>query len=266
MKKAAQTTAFVLSILSVIVLMASMAGIALTWEYRRQVTAELMPKLNAIESDLRAAQSDLQTVQTELDAAQNEIDALQAALQTLGIEGAGSLQALADVVGRLESAFTPFISTVAERVESLRNALLQIKNVIESLNQLPLVNIEIPGIEQLDAAATALLELQTQIETGRDKVSQASQVTQDTITALTTGFADLETSIQTLSSALGGYNDKITAYLIELEHLQANLPRWANWAAVFLTLVFTWLGISQKFVFLYTWRIATGKDLLGEAR
>lgn len=266
MKKTAQILAFLLFILSVIVLMASMAGVALTWEFRRMALSELAPRLDAIESDLRAAQSDLQTVKTELDAAQTEIDALQSALETLGVEGAGSLQALASIVGKLESAFTPFISAVAERVESLRNALLQIKAIIESLNQLPLVNLEIPGIEQLDAAASSLLELQTQIETGRDKVSQASQVTQDTITALTTGFTDLESSVQTLSAALSGYNDKIAAYLVEVDALQGNLPRWANWMTAFFTLLFTWLGISQIFVFIYAWKVSTGQDLLTGVR
>lgn len=266
MKKTAQTLAFLISILSVIVLLGSMASIALTWEFRRLALAELAPRLDAIEKDLRAAQTDLQTVKTELDAAQSEIDALQSALQTLGVEGAGSLQALANIVGRLESGFTPFISAVAEKVESLRQALLKIKAVIESLNQLPLVNIEIPGIEQLDAAASSLLELQTQIETGRDKVSQASQVTQDTITALATGFTDLESSVQTLSAALSGYNAKITAYLVELNHLQRNLPLWANWAAVFFTLLFAWLGISQIIIFFYTWQLSTGQDLLAGFR
>jgi chromosome segregation ATPase len=266
MKNTAQTIAFILSIFCVIVLLASMAGIALTWEYHRMVTEDLLPKLDVIKSDLLAAQSDLQTVKSELDAAQTEINALQATLKTLGIEGAGSLQALSDIVGKLEGTFTPFVTTVAEKVESLRNSLLQVKGIIEKLNQLPLVNIEIPGIEQIDLATASLLELQTQIETGRDKVSQASQVTQNTIDDLTTGFADLEASVQTLSASLGGYYDKISAYLVELNALQENLPRWADWAAAALTFILAWLGISQLLIFMYAWQFSTGQDFLAALR
>jgi len=266
MKNTAQTLAFILSIFCVIVLLSSMAGVALTWEYHRMVNEDLLPRLATIESDLSAAQADLQTVETELNATQAEIDALQVILQTLGIEGAGSLQALADIVGKLEETFTPFVSSVAEKVESLRNSLLQVKGIIEKLNQLPLVNIEIPGIEQIDAAAAGLLELQTQIESGRDKVSQASQVTEDTITALTTGFGDLESSVQTLSASVSGYNDKLSAYLVEVHALQESLPRQANWAAAALTFIFIWLGLSQILVFMYAWQLSTGQDFLAALR
>lgn len=266
MDKTKRAISLTVIVLSAIFLLVSLGGIILTWSYHQRLNGDLMGRLEVIEDDLRSAQDDLQTVKTELDAVQEQIDALQAALQTLGIDGAASLEAVAELVSRLEGTLTPFVTAVAERVEGLREAVTNLKETIERLNELPLVNLNVPGVEQLEAAANNLEELQSDIEEGRDQITQASQITQDTIDSLTTGFADLEASVQTLSAALGGYDTKITSYLLELDELQAELPRWATTAAIGLTVVFVWLGFSQAALFVLAWSFYQGEDLLARWR
>lgn len=260
MNKAKQPLSFALMIISVIFFLLSMATIALTWVYRQQVYSELLPRLETIESDLRLAQTDLQFAKTELDQVQQQIDLLQTALDTLGIDGAASLQAIADLVGRLEGSLSPIITAVAERVQDLRDGLTKLKETVEALNQLPLINLEIPGVEQLEEAAASLGSLQESIEGGGEKVSQASTITQDTVTALTTGFAELEASAQNLSGALAGYDAKITTYLVELDALQSGLTRWTNWAAAGLTVFLVWLAFSQVALFTLAWSVYAGKN------
>lgn len=266
MDKTRRAISLTLIVLSAIFLLVSLGGIILTWRYHQRLNGDLRGRLETIEADLRSAQGDLQTVKTELDAVQEQIDALQAALQTLGIDGAASLEAVAGLVARLEGTLTPFVTAVAERVEGLRDAVTNLKETIERLNELPLVNLNIPGVEQLEAAADNLEELQSDIVEGRDQITQVSQITQDTIDSLTTGFADLEKSVQTLSAALGGYDTKITSYLVELDDLQTNLPRWASTAAISLTVIFVWLGFSQAAVFVLAWSFYQGEDLLARWR
>lgn len=255
-----------LIVLSVVFTMASIAGIALTWIYNQQLTDSWMGRLEIIESDLRTAQFDLQTARGELESVQDQIGALKSALQTLGIDGAASLQAVAELVGRLESTLAPFISQIAERVEGLRDAVVKLKEAVERLNQLPLVDLDIPGTVQLDEAAVNLQNLQNQIEEGGNRVTEVSQITQDTVESLTTGFADLEQSARTLSEALGGYDEKISTYLVEIDALQESLPRWLDYAAIGLTAVFVWLGFSQAALFILAWSFYTGQDLLAQWR
>jgi len=261
MEKAKQPVSTALMIVSVIFFLSSMAGIALTWIAYQQVHSDLLPRLEIIESDLRSAQADLQFAKTELDQVQEQIDLLQTALDTLGIDGAASLQAIADLVGNLEGMLSPIITTVAERVQDLRDALTSLKETVDRINQLPLVNLEIPGVEQLEEAAASLGTLQETIEGGGDKVTQASTITQETVTALTTGFAELETSAQNLSAALAGYDVKISAYLVEIDALQASLPRTASLLAASLIILLVWLGVSQVGLFVLAWSMYTGKNL-----
>ena len=146
-------------------------------------------------------------------------------------------------------------------MQDLRDALTSLKETVDRLNQLPLVNLEIPGVEQLEEAAASLGTLQETIEGGGEKVTQASTITQETVTALTTGFAELETSAQNLSAALAGYDAKISAYLVEIDALQASLPRTASLVAASLTILLVWLGVSQVGLFILAWSVYTGKNL-----
>lgn len=266
MKNTRRILSMTMIVLSLTFTLASLAGIVLTWTYNQRLTENWMARLDSIESDLRTAQVDLQTAKAELDSVQTQIGALQTALRTLGIDGAASLQAVADIVGRLESTLAPFISQVAERVERLREAVVKLKDTVEKLNQLPLVDLDIPGTEQLDEAALNLENLQNQIEEGGNRVSEVSQITQDTVDSLTTGFADLEQSARTLSEALAGYDAKISAYLEEIDALQQNLPRWLDNAAIILTVIFVWLGFSQAALFILAWSFYSGQDLLAAWR
>jgi len=98
--------------------------------------------------------------------------------------------------------------------------VLNIKETIEKLNELPLVNLEVPGVEQLEEAAASLQTLYNQIVEGQDKVSQVSTLTQETIRSLTTGFASLETSAQTLTATLVAYDAKMSAYQVQIDQFQ----------------------------------------------
>jgi chromosome segregation ATPase len=221
-----------------------------------------MARLETIEADLRLAQTDMQAARTELESAQEQIDALQSALDTLGLEGAEDIQAIAGLVGRLEETLVPFISSVADRVESFRQAILSLKETVERLNELPLVNLEIPGIEQLDQASESLQNLYNQIVEGRQKVTDVAELTTETVTSLTTGFADLEASAQALNATLEAYDAKFNAYLAEIYYWQANLPRWINIAAVVSTILLVWLVVSQLAVFIIGWSFYRRQDLL----
>ena len=262
MNQTKRIISLILLIFSGIFFVVSLAGIVLTWVYSGQLSATALTRLDTIETDLRTAQVDLQTAKTELDSAQQQIDTLQSALQTLGLEGAQDIQAIAEVVGKLEDTLVPFISAVADRVEGFRETIVKLKDTIEKLNQLPLVNLEIPGIEQLEEASASLDNLYNQILEGQQKVSDISDLTQETVTSLTTGFAELEQSVQTLSGTLGAYDAKLTAYLVEVDYLQANLPRWFDIAAILLTVLLVWLAFSQVALFILSWSFYKDEDLL----
>ena len=126
---------------------------------------------------------------------------------------------------------------VAGGIGVLRDSLLSIKDTLERINELPLVNIEVPGIEEIEQGAEQLQNLQNQIEEGGGKIEQLSQTTQDTVDSLSTGFARLETSINSLLETLDEYAEKIESTQDQLVYLDENLPKWIDYSAVILTVI-----------------------------
>lgn len=262
MNRTRRIIALLLIILSVTFFTISVVGLGLVWGYNQPLTNRALDKLNGIESDLTSAQQGIQQARTELDSAQAQIDLLQSALDTLGLQGAEDIQKVSDLVSKLESTLLPVVDGVKSGVEGLRDALVKIKTTIESLNNLPLVNINIPGVETLEAGVTELENLQNQIQEGRDRITNISEVTQNTITSLTTGFSELETSLQDLNSQLTVYETKVSDYLTQVNAIQSNLANWIDWASVILTVLLVWLAFSQAALFVLAWSFYKQEDLL----
>jgi uncharacterized phage infection (PIP) family protein YhgE len=251
-----------LLMLSVIFFVVSLGGLIGIWVYNQPLTERAMTLIETTSQDLEGAAAAIELSKAELISARAQLDLLQAILETLGINAEEDLNRLADIVGRVEDTLSPVLDSVAGGIGTLRDSLLTIKDTLERINQLPLVNIEIPGIESIEQGAEQLGSLQDQIEEGGGKIEQLSQTTQDTVDSLTTGFARLETSINSLLETLDEYADKIDSTQEQLSYLETNLPKWIDYASAALTIILVWLGISQVGLFILGWSYYRGQDMI----
>jgi DNA repair exonuclease SbcCD ATPase subunit len=251
-----------LLVLSVIFFLVSLGGLIGIWVYHQPLTERALTLIETTSQDLEGAAAAIELSKAELISARAQLDLLQAILEALGINAEEDLNRLADIVGRVEDTLTPVLDSVAGGISTLREALLTIKDTLERINELPLINIEIPGIEEIELGAEQLGSLQSQIEEGGGKIEQLSQTTQDTVDSLSTGFAKLETSITSLLETLDEYEEKIEATQEELAYLEDNLPRWIDYSAALLTVILVWLGISQVGLFILGWSYYRGQDMI----
>jgi methyl-accepting chemotaxis protein len=257
----------VLLILSVFFFLVSLGGLVGIWAYNQPLTDRVLTTIETTSQDLEGAAAAIALSRTELISVQAQLDLLQAILETLGINAEEDLQSLADIVGKVEDTLSPLMDRLSGAIGTLRDSLLSIRDTLERINELPLVNIEIPGIENIEEGATQLQNLQDQIEEGGGKIEQLSQTTQDTVDSLTTGFAELESSTAALLDILDEYVEKIESAQEQLTYLGENVPRWIDYAAVLLTVILGWLAISQVGLFILGWGYYRGQDLLsGEVK
>jgi ABC-type transporter Mla subunit MlaD len=260
--KTKRILALILLILSVFFFIASLAGIAVTWVYNVRFTEQALVELGAIQTDLALTQSNLKTAQENLESAQAQIDIFQAAMEAIGLDAMQNTQVLAEVVGKVEGTLTPILDQAAGTVGGFRDKFVAFKDAIESLNDLPLVNIEIPGVETIDQIAQNVADLQTQILETKQKVEDVSTLTQETVETFSTGFANWETTIQENLVMLDNYSSKVSAYQARVDDLLARVPGWLDWAAVILTVFLVWLAFSQVGLFVLAWEFYKGEDLL----
>jgi chromosome segregation ATPase len=151
-------------------------------------------------------------------------------------------------------------------VDRIREAFESVKRAVEQLNELPLVAINLPGEELLDSITESLDSLEAQITETKEKVESVSQITEDTVDTLDSGFLTWEDFVQRNLEQLDEYERKIRAYQARLDYLEANIPRWVDAASIVLTLLLTWLAVSQIGMFVLAWSIYSGKDLLARWR
>ena len=255
-----------LLILSVIFFLISLGGLIGVWVSNQSLTERVQTSIENTSSDLEGAAAAIELSKEQLISAQAQIDLLQTILETLGLNAAEDLNRLADIVGTVEDTLMPVIDNVASGIDTLSEALLNIIDTVERINELPLVNIQIPGMEIIEEGARQLENLQTQIEEGGGKIEQLSQTTQDTIDSLTTGFSELETSISALTDTLETYEVKSRDAQAQLDYLGTNLPTWIDAASIILTLLLVWLGFSQVGLFILGWSFYKGQDLLARLR
>jgi uncharacterized phage infection (PIP) family protein YhgE len=256
----------ILVILSAIFFLFSLGGLISVWAYNQPLTERALEKIDALSGDLDGAAQAIELTKTELISAQAQIDLLQAILETLGVNADEDLNRLADIVGSVENTLMPVVDQVASGISTFREALLTVIDTVDKLNELPLVNIQVPGMEFVEAGAAQLETLQTQVEEGGGKIEQLSQTTRNTIDSLTTGFVELETSITSMLETLDVYEQKIQETQEELNYLETNLPTWLDLTSVGITLILVWLGISQVALFILGWSLFKGQDLLAAWR
>lgn len=253
--------ALVIIVLSCIFFVLSLAGVIGIWVYNQPLTERTLTTIETTSADLDGAAAAIELSKAELISAQAQIDLLQAILETLGVNAAEDLDRLADIVGRVEGTLMPVIDSVSGGINTLRDALLSIKDTIEMVNELPLVNIEIPGMEAIEEGANQLDNLGNQIEEGGGKIEQLSQTTQNTVDSLSTGFASLERSITSLLETLDEYEAKILSSQEQLAYLEGNMALWLDLASGLLTVILVWLGISQVGLFILGWSLFKGVDI-----
>lgn len=252
----------VLLIFSVIFFIISLSGFIAVLVYNQPATERALTTIQTAEADLEAAAQAIEVSKAELISVQAQLDLLQAILDTLGVNAAEDLNRLADIVSRVEDTLTPVLTSLANGIGMIRDSLQTIKTTLERLNELPLINIQVPGIETIEEGVNQLDSLQNQIEEGSGKIEQLSQTTQDTVDSLVTGFAELEDSTVILLDTLSVYEEKIESTQAELRFLETNLPIWIDYLSAALIVIFIWLGISQVFVFLFAWSIFNNRELL----
>jgi methyl-accepting chemotaxis protein len=252
----------VLLVMSVIFFLVSLGGLIGIWVYNQPLTERVMTLVQTTSQDLEGAAAAIELSQAELISAKAQLGLLQAIMETLGLNAEEDLNRLADIVGQVEDTLSPVLDRLSSGIGTLREALLNIKDTLERINELPLVNIEIPGIEEIEQGAGQLQDLQNQIEEGGGKIEQLSQTPQDTVDSLVTGFTRLETSMDSLMETLDEYAEKIEATQEQLSYLEQNLPRWIDYTSAALTVILVWLGISQVGLFVLGWSYYKGQDLV----
>lgn len=242
----------VLMVLTVLLLLLSIGGIAGTWWLNSTLSNGIVRILTSVDNTLEMTDGNLDQLETRLTDARERIDAFEESVATAGQNLAENPVILTTLSERLDVQLEPAITRVRETVQSLRETVVSIQNAIDALNAIPFVSIDekltvrsrlqslTDGLDELNAGVAALRETfrQAREEAASQLVAVVDQVT-----------GQLDGGLATINGTVAEYRSQVNTLRTEAATLRTNLIRWLDVISVVLTIVLLWMFFSQVVVF-----------------
>ena len=250
----------ILILLSAILLMASIAGIAALWYYNQPLTREVTGQLKEIDIELAQAQATLKSSEKELQRALRIVDATQETLEKLSQQtnSAGSL--LDNIQSTLDDRLLPELKTTRGRIEEARTTLEDLQALIASISSfIPGIDLNVPRKTLTDLIASTE-SLDTEISNMEGLATQASTFVSDTSYLLGGDLTETRDSLQSFLSAIQDYEKKVTRWREQEAQILKNAPTWINQASIILTIFLVWFGFSQVSLLFHSVTVQRGFD------
>ncbi len=248
--------------ISALFLLLSLAGIILAWTYNTPLTEKAVTQLEDIDSQLAQIQTDLGDAKLEVERALRIIESAEEALASLTQQTQDASQILEDVNQALDDQLIPGLETTRASITEIRTVLEDLQTSLEGLNNLPFVNIEIPGDELITNIINSVDSLDAEIANVQELAQQASVFISDTSYLLGGDFQETKQNLQNLLLTLEGYDSKLTGWREQVKTLIESTPKWIDNTSISLTFFLLWLGFSQFGLILHGLSLRRGDNPL----
>ena len=248
--------------LSLIFLVLSIVGIFMAWIYNEPLTRESTGRLKEIDTQLSQIQMDLQNAKLEVERALRIITSAEQALESLTQQTTDAKKLLEEVNSTLDEDLIPGLETTREKIDGVRSTLEDLRDSLAKINELPFVDLNLPGDELLANIITGVDSLDTEIGNVQDLAQRASTFISDTSYLLGGDFNETKQHLEELLKVLDDYALKVTDWRAQIRSLIESIPAWIDRASIILTIFLLWFGFSQFGLFLHGLSIRGGDDPL----
>ncbi|HQV62970.1 MAG TPA: hypothetical protein PKV19_03135 [Anaerolineales bacterium] len=255
-----------LIVLSSTFLILSILGIALAWIYNEPVTREATSRLQEVDSQLTQIQTDLRNAKAEVERALRIIQSAEDALASLTQQTTDAKTLLEDVNATLDDKLIPGLEATRTNITEVRNTLEDLRATLKQINELPFVNLSIPGDELLLSIIDQVDALDGEIVNVQDLAQRASTFISDTSYLLGGDFNETKQKLEDLVLVLAEYDQKTADWRGQIADIIESAPRWIDNASLSLTLGLLWFGFSQFGLILHGLGMRRGIDPLDVLR
>ena len=255
-----------LIVLSSTFLILSILGIALAWIYNEPVTREATSRLQEVDSQLTQIQTDLRNAKAEVERALRIIQSAEDALASLTQQTTDAKTLLEDVNATLDDKLIPGLEATRTNITEVRNTLEDLRATLKQINELPFVNLSIPGDELLLSIIDQVDALDGEIVKVQDLAQRESTFVRGTSEAFGRHCIGTIQKLEDLVLVLAEYDQKVTDWRGQIADILESAPRWIDNASLSLTLGLLWFGFSQFGLILHGLGMRRGIDPLDVLR
>lgn len=235
----------------------SVAGLVVIWTSQSTVLTRVTSTMDTIEMTVVATTNMLDVVNTTLDQAGANIQAIEASLidVTAALSTASNV---ADTVGTMIGEdFTRVIAETQTSLDSVETSAKLIDDTLRIVSAVPFIGAryrpEVPLQETISAVNLSLDELPASFAVVQSELEQTSTSVdniQRDLDNLSMTIGEIETSLTEAKVVLEQYRTVVQILEQEIASLEANLPRWLDYASWSLTIGLIWLLFAQIPIFL----------------
>lgn len=248
--------------LSSLLLLLSVVGIAAVWFYNGPLTREADSRLQEIDSTLAQIQTDLGNAKAEVERALRIIDSAEQALASLTEQTSDAKNILEDVNNALDEQLIPGLETTRASIDQLSGTLEELRAALDEINNLPFVDLNIPGDEFLGELLTGIDSLDSGLADVQDLAQRASTFVSDTSYLLGGDFEETRAHLEELLLVLQDYENQLVDWRADVKTLIKSLPGWIDRASIILTVFLLWFGFSQFGLLLHGLNLRRGGNPL----
>jgi hypothetical protein len=259
--------AVIVMVISALVLVLSLTGIAGVWIVRAQLATDLVNI--ATEAEVRAtrAKRGLDLLDAALTRAHDQVAGVEREVQAFGADLEQNRPLLNAITDKLGIEIVPLFDTAREAMTTIRETVTAVSGAIEAINAIPLISLPVPELEKVEKLAQDVESLHTQVQDLRTSIDQRrSEIIQGTVSIVTTPTSQISSTLGEMQTTVSGYSQQLGALQEGLSTFKAEIGGKLAWGAVILTLILLWLAFSQIGLLVLGWRFFSGRDLLARER
>ena len=265
MQKLTRILAIIVMVISALVLVLSLAGIAGTWIIRGQLATDLVEIATLAEARATQAKRGLDLLDAALTRAHDQVQGVEQEVQALGTNLEENRPLLSSISDRLGLELSPLVESARETVATVRETVVAINSAIEAINAIPFISIPVPAMERMEQLSQDVNSVRTQVQDLRTAIDQRrSEIIQGAVSIITTPTSQIGSTLGEMQATVSGYSKQVGAVQERLSSFKSAIGGWLTWAAVILTLVLLWFAFSQVGLLVLAWRFFSGQDLLAQ--
>jgi hypothetical protein len=248
-----KTVRFVASTVAVLFILLSLCGIAGVWWIDRTATEVALKAFGLVETAAGVVNAGVARVDALIATSRTEVRQAAETISAVGERAEANRPVLNALSERLETSLAPRIGQMQQALAPVRDAVGKIANVVSLANSLPMVAERAPRLAALDDAFDRLEQLSADSTQLRSTLralagAQASQVTAETVAALTGLTQRIDTRLGEVQAGVQGVQADIEAWQLRLEARKSRLLFLINLLALLMTLMLAWIIYSQVVV------------------
>ena len=245
-----KTVRSVASTVAVLFIALSLLGIVGVWLVERRTTEIALKGFSLVESAVGVINAGVARMDGLIATSRTEVRQASETITAVGGRAEANSAVLNALSERLDTSLAPRIGQMQQALAPVRNAVGTIGNAVSLANSLPMVADRAPRLAALDEALDRLEQLSADTTQLRSTLralaaAQKSQVTAETVAALTGLTRRMDTTLGEVQAGVQGVHADIAAWQLQLDARKSQLVFLFNLLALSMTLMLAWILYSQ---------------------